>query len=325
MLGQGVMEVYLYVLAGGLYAPSNSMAHVTLIAGELRRNAVREAVHGLGEAFRDRVKIAKNILIKPDVGHYELQLAATHVDALRGLLDVLREITDAPIVIADAGHYGTLPGFRHFGYERLLGEYTHVTLRDLQEGEAVEGEIQGVHGPIIVRRAKEALQADVKISLGTLKTHRLYGACLSLANWVEGTWIVPPRQTISGRVFTRSPWLAADGDRGAHEIIRQLYEQHPVDIAVLDGFLGMEGDGPTDGTAIHVGVAIASMDAVATDAIGATLMGIDPRALGYLDGLAQAGKGIIDIADMDVPLQLLRDRSRMFQLPFEQRGLRNAG
>ncbi len=298
------------------------MAHVTLIAGEVRRNAVRDAIRGLGDALRDRVKIAKSILIKPDVGHYELQLAATHVDALRGALDALREMTDAPIIIADAGHYGSLPGFRHFGYERLPEEYANVTLHDLQTGETLEHEVHGANGTLVVRRAKEAMHAEVKISLATLKTHRQYGACLSVANWAEGTWIVPARQTIVGRVFTRAPWLAAEGIRGAHALIHQLYEKHPADVAILDGLLGMEGDGPVDGTALHVGVAVASMDPVAADAVGATLMGIDPRALGYLDSLARAGQGTLDLAKMDVPLQLLRDRARMFQLPFEQKFLR---
>ena len=298
------------------------MAHVACIAGEVRRIAVREAVRGLGSAFVDRLKLAKNVLIKPDIGHFELQLAATHVDAVRGVLDAVREVTDVPIVIADAGHSGTLPGFRHFGYEGLLHEYANVSLRDLQESDTVDQEVAGIHGPVVARRAKEALHADVKISLASLKTHRLYGACLSVANWVEGTWIVPPRQTVAGRVFTRYPWLAADGELGAHALLAQLYERCPVDIGVIDGMLGMEGDGPGDGTPIHVGVALASMDALAADAVGATLMGIDPRALGYLDRLAHADKGTIDLAKCDVPLQLLRDRSRMFQLPFEQRALR---
>lgn len=299
------------------------MAHVSLIAGELRRDAVRDAVRGLGEDMRSKLRGAKSILLKPDVGHYELQLAATHIDALRGALDALREITDVPIVIADAGHYGTLPGFRHFGYERLPSEYTHVSLKDLQDGETVQHEVRSSQGTLGVRRAKEAVQADVKISLASLKTHRQYGACLSVANWIEGTWIVPPRQAIVGRVFTRAPWLAAHGSEGAHTLLGQLYEAYPVDVGIIDGFLGMEGDGPVDGTAIHVGVAIASTDALAADAVGATLMGIDPHALSYLDSLARAGRGTIDIAKLDVPLQLLRDRARVFQLPFEQKFLRN--
>lgn len=299
-----------------------SMAHVACIAGELRRNAIKDAVLSLGDVFRDKVKVAKNILIKPDVGHFELQLAATHVDALRGLLDALRSMTDAPIVIAEAGHYGTLPGFRHFGYERLLVEYPHVLLRDLQESETIEHDISGTQGVIRVRRAKEAMHAEVKISLGMLKTHRQYGACLSVANWAEGTWIVPPRQTIAGRVFTRAPWLAAEGVQGALRFIHELYAFAPADVGVIDGFLGMEGDGPTDGTAIHVGVALASMDPLAVDAVGVTLMGIDPHALGYLDALAREGRGTIEVSKMDVPLQTLRERSRMFQLPFEQKFLR---
>ena len=298
------------------------MPQVALVAGELRRKAVKDAVEALGDAFVSKVKLAKQILIKPDLGHHELQLAATHVDAVRGVLDVLRVYTEAPIVIGDASHYGTMPAFRNFGYERLTEQYPNVTLRDLQESEVLEQTVQGAYGPLAIRRAREAIAPDVKISLATLKTHRDYGVCGAVANWVEGTWIVPPRIGMHGRVFARTPWLAAEGQDGMHALIANLYEANPVDVAIIDGMLGMEGDGPVEGAAVHVGVALAGMDAVAVDAVAATLMGIDPRAVKYLDILATHGKGIADVAHITVPLQLIVERSRQFQLPFEQKHLR---
>lgn len=299
------------------------MAHVALIAGEGRRKAVYDAVHALGAPLQEKLQSAKTIFIKPDIGHYELQLAATHVDAVRGVLDAIRPFTSAPVMIGDAGHYGTLVGFRHFGYEGLPGEYDQVSLVDLQEGDTLEEEIVTERGKLVVRRARAAVHADVKISLASLKTHRQYGVCLSVANWAEGTWIVPPRQTMVGRVFTRAPWLAAEGPLGAHSVIEALYRAYPADVGVIDGVLGMEGDGPTQGTAIHVGAAIASMDPLAVDAVGSALMGIDTHAVAYLHNLAQYGLGTLDLARMDIPLAALREHTHLFQLPFEQKSLRN--
>ncbi len=297
------------------------MSFVACVAGELRRKAVADAVAALGEDFVARIKSANEILIKPDLGHHTLQLAATHADAVRGILDVIRPLTEVRIVIGDASHYGTGIALRNFGYDSLTKEYINVTLRDLQESEALEHVAQGKNGPIMIRRAKEALTPDMKISLASLKTHRLYGACLSVANWIEGTWLVPPRIGLNGRVFARGPWLTAEGD-GMHALMAHIYDTHPADVAVIDGMLGMEGDGPVEGSALHVGVALAGMDPLAVDAVGATLMSIDPRALGYLDLLAKQGRGNVDVADMNIPLQLLLERTRMFQLPYEQRGLR---
>ena len=49
---------------------------------------------------------------------------------------------------------------------------------------------------------------------------------------------------------------------------------HP-DLAVIDGFLAMEGNGPTSGTPVEHRVAIASLDWLAADRVGVALMGID--------------------------------------------------
>jgi uncharacterized protein (DUF362 family) len=61
----------------------------------------------------------------------------------------------------------------------------------------------------------------------------------------------------------------------------------PIHLAVIDGVVGMEGNGPVKGTPVQSGVALAGTDALAVDLVGAELMGFDPRTIGYLWYLSQ--------------------------------------
>jgi uncharacterized protein (DUF362 family) len=58
-------------------------------------------------------------------------------------------------------------------------------------------------------------------------------------------------------------------------------------LAIIDGIVGMEGNGPILGTPVHSGVLVFSPDPVAADVTGAMLMGIDPDRVHYL---REAGK-----------------------------------
>jgi len=49
--------------------------------------------------------------------------------------------------------------------------------------------------------------------------------------------------------------------------------------AVVDGIIGMEGNGPMHGDSVQCGVLIGGVDAVVVDAVAATVMGFDWRKL----------------------------------------------
>ena len=53
-------------------------------------------------------------------------------------------------------------------------------------------------------------------------------------------------------------------------------------LAIIDGIVGMEGDGPMLGTPVHSGVVVVSRDPVAADVTGARLMGMEPEKVEYL-------------------------------------------
>ena len=63
---------------------------------------------------------------------------------------------------------------------------------------------------------------------------------------------------------------------------------HP-SLTVIDGFEGMEGNGPSNGTKVDHRVCVVSADYVAADAVGAALMGIGADNVGYVTYLARGG------------------------------------
>ena len=96
--------------------------------------------------------------------------------------------------------------------------------------------------------------------------------------------------------------------------------------AVIDGFEGMEGNGPNDGTEIPSRIAIASTDYVAADRVGIEAMGIDASWVGYLGFCAQAGLGQSDLAKIDIRGPKLADVIRKYKVSDDiQRELRWMG
>jgi len=69
-------------------------------------------------------------------------------------------------------------------------------------------------------------------------------------------------------------------------------------ITVIDGFIAMEGKGPTDGTPIKMDLIIAGKDVVATDATAARAMGMDPMEISHIRTAYQKEIGNIDNIDI---------------------------
>lgn len=72
---------------------------------------------------------------------------------------------------------------------------------------------------------------------------------------------------------------------------------HP-NLTVIDGFVAMEGRGPTDGSPVKMDLIIAGKDPVATDATGARAMGIDPHDIKHIRVAHQKGLGNIDAIEI---------------------------
>jgi uncharacterized protein (DUF362 family) len=275
---------------------------VAIVQGENRRKMIYDSLMAVDDLIRPKLKKKKSVVIKPNNVSTTVQLAATHADALRGILDYLEPRFKGPVFIAESSAGNTMEGFENFKYTAVAAEHKGVTLIDLNE------EAKSVIVPLIdadlhvvpARLAARLLDPDAFIiSAAILKTHNMAIATLSMKNMVLGA---PLHQ---GRKETK--WW--NDKRRYHVGIRQsLYNfyltaqkmQPYWGACVIDGFEGMEGNGPASGTRVPHRIALAATDFIAADRVASATMGIDPNILGWLKYCGEVGIGQWDIAKIDI-------------------------
>jgi uncharacterized protein (DUF362 family) len=278
-------------------------AKVALVHGEDRRKNVRAALETIDAEIRAGLRGKKSVVIKPNNVSTTNQLAATHLDALEGILDYLEPRFHGPVVIAESSAGDTLEGFEHFRYNQLASERRaqKLSLVDLNR-EAKFGTVEVLDADLHitpVRLAARVLDPETfVISSAMLKTHNTVVATMSVKNMVLGS----PLHSVPGEVFWSDKRKYHVGVRQTHYNMLVTAErlQPHWGLAVIDGFEGMEGDGPGNGTRVESHVAIASTDFVAADRVGLEVMGINPEWVGYLAYCGQAGVGQYDLTKIEV-------------------------
>jgi len=85
-------------------------------------------------------------------------------------------------------------------------------------------------------------------------------------------------------------------------------------VAVIDGFEGMEGAGPTDGTPVPSRIAIASTDFISADRVGLEAMGIDASWVGYLRFCGESHIGRYDVAGIELRGEPIASVQRKYKL-----------
>lgn len=133
--------------------------------------------------------------------------------------------------------------------------------------------------------ARPALEADLLINLPKLKTHALTlytGAVKNLFGTIPGT-------------RKREAHVRAPGVPDFSRVLVDVLELTRPGLTIMDGVVGLEGNGPGVGGTVHrYGCLAASTDPVALDALLTQAMGYRP---GEVLHLAQAGARGLGLAD----------------------------
>jgi uncharacterized protein (DUF362 family) len=285
-------------------APYAGRSTVSLISGDKRYDNVLSALTMVEDHILPVLAGKRSVLIKPNIVDPAYPLAITHPDALRAVLDFVVARFRGPIVIGEGSAMDTWTGFETLGYPQLIQSYSPRDIRLVcfhEEGlyEVMHVSDRDTHIAPVRLAARLFDPSAFIISLAMLKTHNVVIATMTVKNMVMGA---PLHQA-------RSETEAWSDKRRFHEGVRvsnfdmfqNAQKQRPFwNLGVIDGFEGMEGDGPTTGTAVPSHVALASTDLIALDRVGLDVMGIDPATIGYLNYCWQAGLGQYDMNLIDV-------------------------
>jgi len=310
--------------------PTDRRSVVSLASGEGRRKNICDSLVAIEDRILPVLKTKKYVVIKPNIVNTVNQLASTHVDALHGVLDFLGPRFKGPVVIAESSAGSTTEGYDHFRYNQVVAEHKplQVSLVDLNE----EGKYQthailnGDLHVVPVRLAARLMDPDAFIICSAImKTHNTVVATLSIKNMALGAPLHSPRKE-------KRRWndkrIYHGGVRQTHvDITLTAQKLQPFwGATVIDGYDGMEGNGPNDGERVPSRIAIASTDYVAADRVGIEAMGIDASWVGYLGFCAQSGLGQNDLGKIDIRGAKLADVARKYRVhPDIQRELRWMG
>jgi len=99
--------------------------------------------------------------------------------------------------------------------------------------------------------------------------------------------------------------------KGINKVIVDINTAIKPKLTVIDGFVAMEGRGPTDGSSVKMDLIIAGKDPVATDATCARVMGLDPHEISHIRTAHKKGLGNID--DIEIVGSQIDEVKRVFK------------
>ena len=271
-----------------------SRSVVALTAGEDRRKNVCQALVAIDDRILPKLKTKKRVLIKANGVNPNNQLACTHADALRGILDYLAPRFKGPVTIGESFGGGSR-GFAQLHYPEAIAEYRgrNIELIDFtEEGKSVPQPLLDQDAHVVpVRLAARFFDPEAFIiGAAMLKSHNYAVVTMSVKNMVVGA------------PFRNDKAIYHAGFHLIHyNMLVTAQAMAPYwGLAVIDGHEGMEGNGPAQGVPVPSRLAIASTDFVAADRVGVECMGVDPDWVGYLRYCAQVGLGNYDLAKIDI-------------------------
>lgn len=218
----------------------------------------------------------KRILLKPNL--VETASGVPHINThplvLRGAIEAFLRLGAATVMVAEGpGHRrDTLAVYEESGMADVLTE-DRIRFHDLNY-------ITGYQLPNAGRQSSMRTltfptlfqEVDWIVSVAKMKTHHITGATLSMKNLfgvMPGIYYGWPKNVLH--------------HAGIENSILDINATLKPHFAIVDGIIGMQGDGPIMGDPKQVGVLVLGRNLAAVDATCCRIMGIDPYKVSYLE------------------------------------------
>ncbi|MCD6472977.1 DUF362 domain-containing protein [Candidatus Aerophobetes bacterium] len=252
--------------------------------------AVRKSLQLIG-GIDDIIKPQDKVLLKVNMINSDPpeKASTTHPAILRAIIRIVKEMGAKPLV-------GDAPGVAYRYIERA---WQKTGFRKAAEEEGAEvinfKEVKEIDNSAnkripILHIAKEVLDADVVISLPKLKTHSFTlftGAIKNLYGTIPG--------------FRKKGLHAlAPRPQDFAELMVDIFSVVNPSLAIMDGVIGMEGDGPVSGSPRKIGLVLASKDLVSLDAIASNIIGYHPFEIEITKAAAKRDLGIGELEKIKI-------------------------
>ncbi len=254
---------------------------------DARYEAAGDALDRVFEEFPLDVS-GKTVLLKPNIlGPYAPERHVnTAPEVVRALVRRLRS-AGGEVTVADN------PGARGYGAVEKSARVSGIL--DASEGafenialDAAEIALPG--NGMKLNISKKVLECDVLISVPKFKTHvltRISGAVKNSFGFVVGGQKTRLHRTL-------------EDNRAFSEMLVDVYRLRVPDLVIMDGIMGMEGNGPSCTSLYPVGKILASDNGVSLDSVMTTMMRMDPGKVAMLEYANRLGLGDTDMSRFEV-------------------------
>ena len=249
----------------------------TVRRGPSPRILVREAVDCLG-GIGSFVKEGDRVIIKPNIcgGNPQIPGSYTSIEVVDELVAMVRQAR-GEVVVVDSDMIWTKfdPVAERQGWKDWATE-TGVALVNLAKTKKARFDFGMSSATQTVPVSRELVEADVIISVPTMKTHLLTSVTLGMKN-MYGTF---PEEA-----------KAKYHRKGIEDVIYEVNWAFTPNLTIIDGTIGGEGYGPLSCSPVGFQTVVASNDVVAADAVACRLMGYDPMSVKHIKKAHEEGLG----------------------------------
>ena len=257
---------------------------------------------GISDILKEAVETSglrgkRTIFIKPNLSHPEyLPGVVTSPELMQELVGLLRDGNSEVIVGESNGfNYPCWSAFERTGVEAAVKKAGGSVI-NLSEDRVVEVKFQGNTPLKRLFLPKTVLDADAVVDLPLMKTHEFTAYSGAIKNLFG---CVP-----SNRRIYLHPYLP--------EVFYRLYTIFKPQLSIMDARIGIEGNGPTKGNPVQMGLMLTSNDALAIDITAARVMMLNWKET-YLNYIAN--KTGLREDDIAVEGLLIDDVAHRFEPP----------
>lgn len=228
-----------------------------------------DANHIVEETFnllKPEIRSGDLCLVKPNLCTLRLPEtgATTHPELVEGVVNMLRDrFAELVIVESDSAASSAEMKFMYCGYYDIA-KRADVRLLNLTRSECLNLKFE--HTGLTMDLPRILLDCDYFVSVPALKTHSLTVFTANIKN-LYGLLPHPRKTMYHGKV---------------HEIVAELNALVQPKLCLVDGIVGMEGNGPNKGDPAHFGAVIGGTDTLYVDTICCNAIGLDPLKVRYL-------------------------------------------
>jgi uncharacterized protein (DUF362 family) len=200
--------------------------------------------------------------------------------------------------------------FNQLGYDELAKKL-RVPLINLHSGELSDVPVKDGYLFDKITLHKSIAESDLVCSVPMMKTHVLATVTLSMKNLIG---VYPGTVYYSVRSWLHDH-AAANGSKGISYEIVDMQKAVNTGFVVIDASTAMEGDGPSGGPIVDMGLIIAGTNPLAADMIASKLMGFTPEEIPSISLASKAGLGPGSLDEIEVRGEKTQKVTRIFKKP----------